>query len=199
MMKDRLILIFLITSIILSTQCTKVYVFTHNQQFNQILSDLEIPKYDSLNLIIEYRLWDIGEFGVTKLYRYYLTKDSIWIGEKYTRYKAIRRPNIPIKFTTPASRRWNKNITSWTKKEKKLNNRWALKFDKLNTIPSFDFKSDTLPIIINNGGLIFEKYHKGIKIATYEWGEAEILHKQYKNNIELKTIVEIIKMLEKGI
>lgn len=197
-MKNILILLFSIIVIIVSTRCSKVYVFTHEQSFDQILRDLEIPKYDSLKLIVEYRLWDIGEFGVTKLYRYYLTKDSIWIGEKYCRYKYTKNPYLP-QIQTSASVRKNENIVSWTKKVKKLNDRWAEKFEKLKTIPLFDYESDTLPTIISNGGLTFEKFHNRINITTNDWWKAEILHEDYKDNTELKKTVEILKILKHAI
>jgi len=205
----RILLLVLI--VFCTLRCSKVFVITnHERPYDRILEDLKIPQYDSSTTLVEFRLWIHSAFGFKNLYRFQLSKDSIWTGEKFTPYLYGRRGPV---FLTNSFISKNRNKLLWTKKEKVLNKKWKTKWEKLkelsiNNLSGIDnyshvvFYKDSVvdSIVIVDDGETFEieifenKYYK-----MYSYFCPSTFIKYNKNNVELQNIVEIINIITKEI
>jgi hypothetical protein len=202
-MKHKFAIILLtIFGIFVLSNCSKVYMRTdHESPYIKVLEDLKIPQYDSLTTIVEYRLWEQGSFGLRYFYRFYLSKDSVWTGEKYTPYRFGRR------FPSKCNNEKDKNKLLWTKNGKLLNKKWERKWNKLKELSLYNLSGvDNYSNAGNSGSHVVAVYGG----TTYE---IEIFDKgfyrkySYKNplsyielnkgNIELNNLIQIIKITTK--
>jgi hypothetical protein len=204
------ILLFVILTATGLISCSKTFVIiNHENPYSRVTEDLMIPPYDSSSMQIEFRLWVNGEFGLKSFYRFYYSKDSIWKAEKYVPYHCGRRN---LMFVKRSFYEENKNKLLWTKKEKVLNHSWNFKWNKLKDLSieklsGADNYRDNLKdqngdkiVIVVFGGISYqiEIFNNGF-YNNYCYHNPESYIEYNKNNIELRNIIEIIKIITKEI
>lgn len=202
-MKHKFALVLLtFFSIFSFTNCSKAYMRTdHENPYSKVLEDLRIPQYDSLTTLVEYRLWEQGSFGLRYLYRFYLSKDSVWKGEKYTPYRFGRR------FLIKSINEKDKNKLLWTKKEKLLNKKWKSKWNKLKKLSLYSLSgidnysnagntANSVIIVYDGTTYEIEIFDKGF-YRKYSYNNPHAYIEFNKGNIELNNLIQIIKITTK--